>query len=139
MRAAQTSLYEQMAHLIEAKGVEALVDLLRQRPPIPAWQLEQRPELADIFLDTAITFDSKVLAPIMRGANCNLPDRNDLCNLTIPTLILAWPEDATHPIETAKELHQLLPNSRLVVSKNLKEVGTWTQEIYDFLSRISTF
>lgn len=138
MRASQTSLYEQMAQLIEAKGVAAFVDLMRQRPPIPAWQVRERPELVDIFLEAALSFEPELLAQIMRGANCNLPDRDKLHNLTMPTLILAWPDDPTHPIETAKELHRLLPNSRLIVSAHNKEVETWSQEIHKFLIEVAT-
>ena len=57
----------------------------------------------------------------MNGASLSdLPPRDELAKLTMPTIILAWPDDQTHPLSVAQELQQLLPNAELHVQQHPK-------------------
>ncbi len=81
--------------------------------------------------------DPRVVVAILRGAKlCQFPSREEIREITQPALILAWPEDAGHPLSVAEELHALLPQSHLVVASSLKGAKSWTQQIHDFLSAL---
>lgn len=137
-RAAQASLYEQMAGLVEKNGVAVLVRLMRQVPVQPAWRLESQPDLHDIFVHGLESFDPKVLVEILRGAKgCNLPEREALKSLHMPALILAWLDDPTHPVETAEEFGRLLPHSQMVAAHSAGEAATWGCRVREFLGKLS--
>ncbi|MEP7288765.1 MAG: alpha/beta hydrolase [Chloroflexota bacterium] len=136
-RDAQSSVYDQMADLIDVKGIDFLIGLMQQQPMVPAWQLEAFPNTNTSFADYLKSFNPKALAQILRGAKlCNLPPREDLRVLKMPALILAWVDDPTHPLSSAEELARLLPNSRLVIGKNAAEVATWMQQIREFVTSL---
>ena len=43
----------------------------------------------------------------------------------MPTHILAWADDPTHPLSTANALHELLSGSTLTVASKAEEVAAW--------------
>eukprot|EP00659_Diplonema_papillatum_P015845 gene15845-24213_t len=54
-----------------------------------------------------------------------------------PALILCTENDAAHPTQSSRLVHELLPKSRLVVSQNEDEARTaWPQLIRDFLAAL---
>jgi hypothetical protein len=54
----------------------------------------------------------------------------------MPALILAWEDDPGHPLSSAEEFARLLPNSRLVIAKNMDDVLTWTRDIRTFIGNL---
>jgi pimeloyl-ACP methyl ester carboxylesterase len=51
---------------------------------------------------------------VKRGAAItDLPSKKELSKLQIPTLILGWTDDQTHPVEVAEEISRILPQSEL--------------------------
>jgi len=136
-RAAQAGVYDQMADIVEKHGVAALADLMARTPVAPQWQMQAYPTMTTDFLDAMRSVDPKTLVVVLRGAKlCNLPEREKLRALTMPALILAWVDDPGHPVSSAEELKRLLPDSRLLIAKNVDEVNTWTQEIRDFIGQL---
>jgi 3-oxoadipate enol-lactonase len=82
--------------------------------------------------------DAKLLSQILRGSSISdLPPRNEFKAPIIPTLILAWPDDATHPLQSAKQLNELLPESRLVIVDEADDLVKWPRIIYEFIREIS--
>lgn len=77
------------------------------------------------------------LADLMRGtALSNLPPRAELQRVAhIPTLLLAWSDDATHPAASAHELHALLPRSELAIARSHDEFQAFRDLIHSFLTR----
>ncbi len=75
---------------------------------------------------------------IFRGAALsNLPPKDQIRALAhIPTLILAWSDDPVHPVETAEELHRLLPNSTLWVAENEEAFGEIPARMIEFVVRL---
>ena len=138
-RAAQSTAYGQMADLIDAKGIDFLIGMMQQQSTIgPAWQAEAYPNMMEGFGEFMKTHDPKKLVTTLRGAQlANLPPREDLEAIQIPTLILAWTEDPGHPISTAEEIKQRLPNSHLLIAHNAAEVFKWTEEIRQFVTDLS--
>jgi pimeloyl-ACP methyl ester carboxylesterase len=134
-RAGQTSIYTQMAELAETRGMDALMRMMALRPPTPAWLFEAYPQTAEIFQDALAARDPHTLAVTLRGAGlCDLPPREALRDLRMPTLILAWSDDPGHPLSTAEELAGLLPASRLVVARSASEWETWSRQVRDFIA-----
>ena len=81
--------------------------------------------------------DPEGLAGAQRGAALSdLPPRDQLAALEIPTLILAWPNDATHPLEVAEELHRTLPNSRLEVAREDEDPWRWPEMVREFIGSL---
>ena len=75
---------------------------------------------------------------LFRGAALtDLPKESELARLNMPTLILAWSDDPTHPLQTAETLARLLPNAQLQVARSNAEVLLWPQLIRDFVSKVS--
>ena len=62
----------------------------------------------------------------MRGAALtDLPSAQVVARVAVPTHILAWHDDPTHPLSTATALHELLPGSTLRVASTAQEVAGW--------------
>jgi 3-oxoadipate enol-lactonase len=116
-RRAQASAYDDHARLVERHGVPALVALGEQvpRPPAAAAAPRTVPDVADDLLPT-----------LLRGAaQADLPPREVVASVGLTTLVLAWTDDPTHPLSTARELCDLLPRSRLVVAATPDDLETW--------------
>jgi pimeloyl-ACP methyl ester carboxylesterase len=137
-RAAQAAIYDQLAGIVEAKGPAVLAGLMQQQPLLPSWLIAAQPEIQEGYLATVQTFDEKVLPTILRGAKlCDLPARERLETLDMPALILAWVDDATHPLATAEELDALLPESRLVIAEGVDDLALWPGLMHSFVADLS--
>ena len=74
----------------------------------------------------------------MRGASLSdLPPQNELEQLTMPVLILAWPDDETHPLAVAEKLHDILPNSQLEVIEQADDPYQWPQLVREFVTSLN--
>jgi 3-oxoadipate enol-lactonase len=74
----------------------------------------------------------------MRGASLSdLPNRDELEKLQMPALILAWPDDRTHPLAVAEILHETLPNSQLEVMKSEDDLYRWPQLVAEFIASLN--
>jgi 3-oxoadipate enol-lactonase len=74
---------------------------------------------------------------ILRGAALSdLPTREELHGVVVPTLILAWTGDPAHPVSTAETLAELMVMSELHVASDLAGVRRWPQLVRDFLGGI---
>lgn len=134
-RSAQVDLYLQMADIVEAKGVEPLIKGAAVAPlPDP---LVGRVEAVDRTARRLRAFEAGRLATVLRGAStADLPAKEDLATLSMPTLILAWSGDTGHPLSTVDELARLLPHADSHVSSTWDDYRTWTDRIIDFLRRL---
>jgi pimeloyl-ACP methyl ester carboxylesterase len=135
-RIAQASIYEQMASLVASKGIEALRALFESQPASPRWLWEQSsksggpPHVARA-LDWV---DPRTLPSVLRGAGqTDLPPREALPAVTLPTLILAWADDPMHPLAVAETLADLIPAARLEVARDAAGLRAWPEHIRDFV------
>ena len=116
-RAAQAHVYEDQAVLVERDGLEAFVSMAdaKPRPPASPPAPLTRPAITEALMPT-----------VLRGAAlADLPPREQVARVQAPTLLLAWVEDATHPLSTAVALHELMPGSRLEVATRPEHVARW--------------
>lgn len=119
-RTGQRDTYRMKAHVVEEQGVPALVELGRRQPLPPAVP-------PDLPLASP-SVPEHLLPAVFRGAALSdLPDRDRLSHLTIPTLILAWLHDPSHPVSTAALLDETLPNTDLRLARTPHDVATWPE------------
>ncbi|MDQ3977961.1 MAG: alpha/beta fold hydrolase [Actinomycetota bacterium] len=138
-RAPQSEFYRSGAQLVEARGVPELVSALRARPQ-PRIFAEELPEAREVSLRHLEKMDERVLPAILRGAaGSDLPSRDEVRAIVVPTLILAWEGDPTHPVSTAEALHELIVLSELHVAQDLAGIRAWPYIVRDFLDGLCTW
>jgi 3-oxoadipate enol-lactonase len=116
-RRAQADHYRHSAALIENHGVTAFHELgdTAPVPPALADAPQTRPEITDELLPT-----------VLRGAAAtDFPAKAEIAKIAVPTLIMAWSGDPSHPVRTANRLHDLIGSSRLVVARTPYGVMAW--------------
>ena len=75
------------------------------------------------------------VAGALRGASLSdLPSLEELEKLSMPVLILAWPDDTVHPLSVAEQLHSRLQNSQLEVAQHPDDPYRWPKLVRDFIS-----
>lgn len=116
-RAAQASHYLEGASLIEAEGIAAFEEIGSTAPVPPALAdaPATRPSVAEALLPT-----------VLRGAAAtDFPAADAVRGIRVPTLILAWAQDPTHPLRTARRLGELIDDSNVVVARTPYGVTAW--------------
>jgi pimeloyl-ACP methyl ester carboxylesterase len=77
----------------------------------------------------------ELLPAILRGAaEADLPPRDAIRDLRVPTLILSWAGDPAHPVSTGEQLHELSAGSRFEVADSRAGTRAWGTTIADFLT-----
>ncbi|MEM8618479.1 MAG: alpha/beta hydrolase [Actinomycetota bacterium] len=128
----QVDLYATMADLIETGRTDVLLRGADATPlPDP---LDERSR--ERHKGVMTTTDAIRLARVLRGAGrTDLPPREEIMRLAQPALILAWTGDPGHPVSTAEQLAELLPNSSVRIASEAAELATWPSAIAGFLER----
>lgn len=116
-RRMQADLYRANAEIVARSGMSALLEMGHTAPVPPA--LAYAPA-------TTPTVPADLLPTVLRGAaGTDLPKKKKIRRIEAPTLILAWTDDATHPLKTARALDELLPHSRLVIARSAYGIMAW--------------
>ncbi len=124
-RIAQRAFYRTNADTVERHGIEPLLraDRISARPPAAVDHCVLPP-----------TVSTDLLPTVFRGAAlADLPSAAELATIDIRTLILAWVDDPAHPLSTAYWLHEVLPDSQLVVAKTPEDVLAWSHLVAEHL------
>ena len=135
-RPAQAQVYEAAARLVERRGMPGYLKAVSavSQPRILA---EELPEARTIWLRHLRRMDEKAVPCILRGAAASdLPSREEIHSIVMPTLILAWTGDPAHPVSTAEKLAELIVMSELHVAEDLAAVRRWPELVRDFLGGI---
>jgi pimeloyl-ACP methyl ester carboxylesterase len=128
--------YEDLADAAGLRGAMAIAE---------AWPVAGRPKfLIDGFtgpgeLTTRHLFgmDQRALPCILRGAAASdLPEREQVHEVIVPTLILGWTGDPGHPLEIAEELSSLMIQNELRIAQGLEDVVAWPGVVREFLATI---
>lgn len=140
-RAAQGKLYRRFAlagGLLGGRGLARMLGNNWERM-LPAWMVREEPEKLVGMLQGSSALKGRTLWNVLRGAaSTNLPPRRELeALIDVPTIILAWIGDPTHPVSTAEELHRLLPKSQLFIAQGYEEFKTIPHRLRDFVSEHS--
>ncbi|MFP5318149.1 MAG: alpha/beta fold hydrolase [Acidimicrobiia bacterium] len=135
-RNGQPEAYASAASLVERRGLPSLLESWRTRPQ-PRILDREVPHARDVTLRHLAAMDEKALPAILRGsALSDLPCQDEIANLVLPTLILAWDGDPEHPVATAEALADRLLFSELHVAHDLADVRQWPKLIAHFLGEL---
>lgn len=133
---AQAEAYEAAARMVERRGLPTYLKTL-QSVGQPRFLAEELPEAGSIWMRHLRRMDEKVVPSILRGAaSSDLPSRDEIHGVIVPTLILAWAGDPAHSVATAETLAELMVLSELHVAEDLAGVRRWPELVRDFLGGI---
>jgi pimeloyl-ACP methyl ester carboxylesterase len=135
-RQAQATAYERDARQLERHGLDAYLERVRERPlpPLLANELSWAQEVSTRHL---LTMDGDTLPAVLRGAAASdLPSREEVHGVIVPTLILAWPDDPEHPLSTVDELAGLLLQPEVHVASDIEALRRWPLLVRDFLAQV---
>lgn len=126
-----------LAFLLGGKGLAWLAERDLQGS-LPGWMGLVQRERVKRTLPLLNRYSRLTLWALLRGAALSdLPSGEQMRALAQkPVLILAWTEDAVHPVETAQELYRLLPNSDLWVAHNEQTFREIPTRMIEFINRL---
>jgi len=134
-RPRQSAIYRRLARVSGVFGAAPyrLLDLL----PIPMRE-DGRSQLALHTMKGLATANPlHVQAALGGAARSDMPDQALLKELQVPALILAWEDDAAHPVSTATELAAILPDVRELVICQPDDVSEWEPALVEFVKGIA--
>lgn len=140
-RAAQREMYQRIAQRgIEADG-RAMAKLMSRdlARTLPAWLAEASPDITASLAIGVRALDRRIIPDLFHGAAISdLPPRAALAPIAqMPALILSWAGDSTHPVQSAQELHRLLPNSTLHVAASHEDFLHFPRLIREFAAGLA--
>ncbi len=136
VRSGRAVHYEELAHAVQLRGATALAE---------AWPVAGLPLfLVDMFQGPAelvtrhlFAMDPRALPCILRGAALSdLPSREEVHNVIVPTLILAWDGDVGHPLGVAEELAGLMVQNEFHVAHDVDSLQKWPTLVANFLASV---
>jgi hypothetical protein len=78
--------------------------------------------------------DPKLLTPVLRAAaRSDLPRPEQIRNVIVPTLILAWENDPKHPVSTARSLASSMLQADLRIATDVADTKAWPATVEEFL------
>lgn len=140
-RAAQCEMYRRIAQRgIEANG-RAMAKLMSRdlARTLPPWLTDASPGITASLAVGVRALDRRIISDLFHGAAISdLPPRSSLDAIAhVPALILGWAGDTTHPLQSAQELHKLLPNSTLHIAANHEEFLQFPGQIRAFAASLA--
>lgn len=134
-RQGQSAMWDKVAGIIEAKGVERVIEGSAKLPSPDPFAGSTR--WRDIDAENMRSWDPTRLARVFRGSTvADLPTRQAVASIEVPTLILAWTGDPAHPTTTAEELSGLISTSELSVASTAEELAQWTDQVDSFVKSV---
>lgn len=122
-RAAKAADYRAAADVVEHGGMEAFLAAGAAAPRPPA-TLGSPPTQPDVSID--------LLPTLFRGAALtDLPARESLTGIRVPTTILAWTDDPAHPVSTAQTIADLVPDAALELARTPLDLARWPTMLHE--------
>ncbi len=139
-RASQAGLYRKMSNLGMLFGGGMLAATMSNKLDrlFPSWLVNANEVNAAGALDGLKALKRMSLYNLFKGAALtDLPSKSQLQSIDVPTLILAWGDDPSHPLSVAEELHSLLQHTELIEANSYSDVKTWPTLIREFVSSVN--
>ncbi|MEE4024948.1 alpha/beta hydrolase [Gordonia sp. PKS22-38] len=115
------------AGLVEREGLAAFARLAEDAPASPALADARR-------FVSPIAVRSAIYPAVLRGsAESDLPGLETLAALDLPTLVLSWTGDDSHPVSSGTLLADALPDARLEVADSPGRLHSWPRRVAEFL------
>ena len=131
-RPRQARIYRQLARVIGwVSGASKLVMNLLQLDP--AGKPLRRALALAVAEHIGQAHPPWLRAALLGAAQSDMPDLRELKQLDIPTAILTWEDDNSHPVSTAITLQSVMPDVRVYQVSNASDAVNWTAYIEDML------
>jgi len=115
---------------------EILKRIIQLNQDPPEYFEQNHPGTKQRLLEHRLSFEPQYYTQIyLGGANSDFPDREQISQINVPTLIIVHPDDSNHPLETAQELNKLIEGSELVVISEYEDYQKLQFKVQDFISR----
>jgi pimeloyl-ACP methyl ester carboxylesterase len=139
VRVAVQETYEKIAQKARPDHLPEFLKRIIQRNQDPPEFFEQQfPGTRQKLLDMRMSFKPAYYYSIYHGgAVSDFPEREELKQVKVPTLIVADPNDPGHPVEVAREMNELIPNSELFLIRNLDDYTRLQKTVSDLLTLIA--
>lgn len=138
VRVATQALYEKIALKARPDHLPDFLKRIIQRNQDPPEFFEQQfPGTRQKLFELRMSFHPAYYYAIYHGgAISDFPLREELKQVKVPTLIIADPNDPGHPIDVAKEMNELIPNSRLVQVSGFEDYLQLQETVSYFIKSI---
>lgn len=129
--------YSFLAFLSDLNILQPMLPFFLKLKPYPIKMIEEaNPGIIDRTIETLCSNKKENYSPILKGAsNSDYQPKDKMKEIKVPTLILAWENDSSHPLSTAKDLKERIPDSEIFIAKNGKDLSEFTDRTLEFLKR----
>jgi len=134
-RAKVKDLYMKVASKAKPNSIpEFLKRIIQMNQDPPDFFEENHPRTRQLLLKYRLSFEPQYYSNIyIGGAASDLPSREQIAKINVPTLIVSLPDDVNHPLEMAKELNYLINDSELFVVSDYNDYLKLQKRVHDFL------
>lgn len=138
MRTETKKIYRKIVARTNKHSIPEILKRMIQWSPDPPDFFEQKYAVTKQKLQNLrLNFEPQYYAQIYSGgADSDLPSREQIARLNVPTLIVTIPDDSNHPFEMAQILHNLIKNSELVVISGYNDFEMLQNKVCDFVKEI---
>ena len=139
-REAVKAVYRKIASKASHGNIpEFLKRLISLTQDPPEFYEQRHPGTRQQLMEFRLAFDPNYYPQIYNGgAASDLPTREQIAGIRIPTLIAALPEDENHPLDIAQELNGLIPNSKLEVIVDYDSYVQLQEKVRKFIGEIGS-
>ncbi|TKG96665.1 alpha/beta hydrolase [Puteibacter caeruleilacunae] len=135
-RPEQAKSYRKMALWANQGKLDRFLPMLLTSTPSPVDFVEEKQSGCQKAVRTGMCgLQSDYYEPLLLGASqSDYPSIEEISKLKIPTLILGWKGDPTHPIKSCEELQKALPHAQVHIANSYEDYHANTSIVAQFLS-----
>jgi len=132
------AVYRKVISKMDGKSIpEILKRTIQMNQDPPEYFEQNHPGTKQQLLEHRLSFKPQYYTQIyLGGANSDFPSREQISCISVPTLIIAHPDDPNHPLETAQELNNLIKKSELSIVSAYEDYQKLQIKVQDFISRM---
>ncbi|MBA4411173.1 MAG: hypothetical protein C0397_17365 [Odoribacter sp.] len=135
MRKDVKALYEKIASKARPDTIPGVLKRIIQRnQDLPDFFEQIYPGTRQQLLQYRLSFEPSYYSQIyLGGADSDLPTRKQISKISVPTLIVALPDDVNHPLDMALEIQALISRSELVVISSQQDYQNLQNKVHEFI------
>lgn len=133
------SVYRKVAARTNANTIpEILKRIVVWNQDPPEYYEQKHPGIREQLQDYRLSFEPGYYTRLyLDGAASDMPSREQIAEIHVPTLIVALDEDDNHPVEIAQELNNLIKGSELVVISGYNDYLKLQLKVKEFITQIT--
>ena len=133
------SVYRKVAAKTNDKTIpELLRRIVAWNQDPPEYYEQKHPGTRQKMQDLRLSFEPGYYTRLyLDGAASDMPSREQIAKIHVPTLIIAHPDDENHPLSMAQELHNLIEGSELTLVSEYSDYSKLQIKVKEFISKIN--